>query len=325
MEDKVNRYRVLAIIKGLLALCLLGYIVYILEVRTIVHSLKEARLSFIFLALSLLPINIGLELLKWHTMQRKLSSTVTLAESLGAILSGYSLGILTPARMGEHVGRALFHKHPDRWQVTFLSFIDRMHNLTCYIGLGIPALLFFIKTRTIEQHELWYPILLSGAVVFGILLMLILSPRFAALLFTRTLPEKVRHHVLPVIASYSRRDALKLGGLSVLRYAVFTTQFFLLLLAFAPDIPLREAYAGIAAIYFTKSALPSMTFMDLGIREGAAIFFLGSLGIPRVAAFNASLMIFMFNLLLPALVGIPTLFHLHLPAAAREFFNRSAV
>jgi uncharacterized membrane protein YbhN (UPF0104 family) len=58
-------------------------------------------------------------------------------------------------------------------------------------------------------------------------------------------------------------------------------------------------------VFFAKSAIPSFTLADLGIREGAAVYFMGALGIAAAAAFNAAFLLFCVNLVLPSLVCLP--------------------
>jgi hypothetical protein len=55
--------------------------------------------------------------------------------------------------------------------------------------------------------------------------------------------------------------------------------------------------------YYLKFLIPSLTFLDVGVREGAAILAFGWIGVPEAAALNASLMIFFINLALPAVLG----------------------
>jgi uncharacterized membrane protein YbhN (UPF0104 family) len=69
---------------------------------------------------------------------------------------------------------------------------------------------------------------------------------------------------------------------------------------------------GVALVFFAKSAIPQVTLGDLGVREGAAVFFLAAYGVGPAAALDASLALFGLNLLLPALVGAPFLLQLQL-------------
>ena len=89
-----------------------------------------------------------------------------------------------------------------------------------------------------------------------------------------------------------------------------------LLKAFAPGAGVVVAFWGVILTFYAKALIPPLTLMDLGIREGAAVFFLGMLGLPQAAALNAALLLMTINLLLPASFGIPFVFRLKLPSGA---------
>jgi uncharacterized membrane protein YbhN (UPF0104 family) len=79
-------------------------------------------------------------------------------------------------------------------------------------------------------------------------------------------------------------------------------QFFILLQGFT-EISFQQSLAGAAATFFVKSALP-ITIGDLGVREGVAIYIFSRLGVAPTFAFNASVVLFIINLVLPSLVGL---------------------
>jgi len=57
-------------------------------------------------------------------------------------------------------------------------------------------------------------------------------------------------------------------------------------------------------IMFVKTVIPPISLGELGIREGASVFFLTKFGELPSVAFNASIFLFLINILLPALVGL---------------------
>jgi uncharacterized membrane protein YbhN (UPF0104 family) len=57
-------------------------------------------------------------------------------------------------------------------------------------------------------------------------------------------------------------------------------------------------------VYFTKTLIPSITLGEIGIREGAAIYFFGLFGCNEAVAFNSSMLLFILNLLLPSIIGM---------------------
>jgi uncharacterized membrane protein YbhN (UPF0104 family) len=60
---------------------------------------------------------------------------------------------------------------------------------------------------------------------------------------------------------------------------------------------------------FTKILLP-ISLADLGIREGISLFYFSLFGTEKTAIFNASVLIFFLNILIPALIGSFFLFRL---------------
>jgi len=57
-------------------------------------------------------------------------------------------------------------------------------------------------------------------------------------------------------------------------------------------------------IMFIKTVIPPISLGELGIREGASVFFLTRFGELSSVAFNASIFLFVINILFPALAGL---------------------
>jgi len=56
-------------------------------------------------------------------------------------------------------------------------------------------------------------------------------------------------------------------------------------------------------VMFVKTIIPPVSMGELGIREGASVYFLTQMGEAASVGFNASIMLFIINLLIPALIG----------------------
>ena len=83
--------------------------------------------------------------------------------------------------------------------------------------------------------------------------------------------------------------------------SVIILQMFFLINCFA-KISLMHAFIGTSAMLFVKSLLP-ISIGDLGVREAGSIFFFSTYGISQAAALNASLMLFLINILIPSIIG----------------------
>jgi uncharacterized membrane protein YbhN (UPF0104 family) len=57
-------------------------------------------------------------------------------------------------------------------------------------------------------------------------------------------------------------------------------------------------------VMFAKTIIPPVSAGELGIREGASVFFMKSLGGTAAAGFNASIILFVFNIVIPSITGM---------------------
>ena len=91
--------------------------------------------------------------------------------------------------------------------------------------------------------------------------------------------------------------------ISFFRYLVFLTQFYLLLQVFGVNINIIPAFISIGLIFLTMSAIPTVTLAEIGIRGSVAIYFLGMFSDEIVGIVSTSIMLWIINLAIPALVG----------------------
>ena len=84
---------------------------------------------------------------------------------------------------------------------------------------------------------------------------------------------------------------------------VFTSQYALLLVWLFPDISWLTALQLPALVFAAKTFIPSFAFAELGIRESLAVAVAVLLGVAGQIAFEATLVLFVLNVLIPALVG----------------------
>ncbi|MDX1439502.1 MAG: lysylphosphatidylglycerol synthase transmembrane domain-containing protein, partial [Rubricoccaceae bacterium] len=282
----------LYILKLALTLATLVAMVYFVEWQPIIDAVRHANLGWVVLALALLPANVTLDAYRWHRLVHRLDPDVRYRTSLAAVMSGYPLGLLTPGRVGDYVGRALYLRSISATTSVTLTFVERMFTLVCCLIFGLAALPYFLITRVEVTSLAWISVLTLALFGAAILLVLLLNPSLSRSLLSTAVPFKRVQEGLAILKQFSRRDTTTLFGLSALRYLIFSTQFVVLVHAFAPDAGWLITYTGVVLVFFAKSAIPSITLGDLGIRESAAVFFLGSLGIFEAAAFDASLAIF---------------------------------
>jgi uncharacterized membrane protein YbhN (UPF0104 family) len=298
-----------------LAAAALAGLAHVVEAEALARAARAAHAGWALAALALLPLNVGLEGYRFHRLVRAAGGAVGFGETLAAVVGAYPLGLLTPGRVGDYAGRALYLRALPPATTAALTFAERTATLWACLAAGAAALPLWLARPATAAGWTWaWAGALAAAAALGALL---LHPRTARRLLGAALPFRRLRPALDALGAVPPREARVLLALSALRYVVFATQFVLLVRAFAPGAAWGAAgwgaaAAGVALVFFAKSAVPAVTLGDLGVREGAAVYFLGALGVAPAAAFNASLGLFAINLLLPALAGLPLVARLRL-------------
>lgn len=290
----------ISVLKAVLTAGVLLWLIRALEVDRLLETLRHANLGPLVIAAALLPVNILLQVWKWRELLRLLDRRCTWSQSWFSLIAGYPLGLVTPGRWGE-LGRAFFLKEFDKLQVVQLAAVDKIYNLLCVILAGGAAFYYFHVNNSLRlPNDNMARALLILVPALGLVTMTRLGWR--SLLRLLSVFSKNRVRSASHLDSVGRRPVTLVWCLSMMFVATYCLQFVIVLGAFS-ELPTLAGLAGAAATFLAKSALP-IAIGDLGIREGAAVFFFNKLGVAPQAAFSASLILFAINLGLPSLAGL---------------------
>jgi len=227
---------------------------------------------------------------KWHRLLAAAGNGY-IRQSLRSLFGGFALGLITPGRLGE-LGRCAFVRKEERAQVAVLTVFDRLLDFWALLT-AMGASLFFLAPRP--------------AAVFGVAVWLALLP------VVMGFPALVSH--LSKLARNSRRfrgHFMEAGGMPMVetpRFALMAVgamwaelaSFFFLLRAFFPT----EFSTTLATYpYIVLAGDLPVSFSGVGVREGAAALLLSPYAVPTTAAVDASLLWFVFGMLLPAALGV---------------------
>lgn len=293
-------------VRLIVGLLLLAVILAFVDIGAVTETVKEANFLCIVAALALLPVNLLLESVKWRLLLSTTVRTISTGESIGSVLAGYALGFITPARLGDYAGRVLYLGNDRRGETLVMTMLDRLYSVWIYMLVGTIVLGFQLRSPLPGPPGAWRLTFVVGAALSLIVSVFVLRPSSVHAV-GKSLPRwrpvrGLRRHFLHA-GSVRMETAGRLLILSALRYGVICTQFVFLVLAFAPESPVLPVYAGVTLVFFAKTIIPSVSLFDLGIRESAAILFLGLYGVAPAAGLSASLLLFAVNLTLPALIG----------------------
>ena len=303
--------------KAVLAAVAVAGLVRLVHPADVRAAWAAADVRWLGAALLLLPLNVGLEAVRWGRLVRHVAPAVRMRDAVAAVVGAYPLGLLTPGRVGDFVGRAAFLSGVSAGTSAALTFAERMATLLACLAAGALALVVN-PAAAIAPDGVWVGVGVWAVAASAVLGAAFASPVRTSRVLGRLVPIRAVREALATFERVPRSETAVLVALSCVRVAVFSTQFVLLVHAFAPGAAWSAVTAGVAVVYLLKSAVPQLTLGDLGVREGVAVVVLAGAGVPAAAALNASLAVFVINLLLPAAAGVPLLSRLRVPRAAAD-------
>ncbi len=263
------------------------------------------RFIFILLVQLLLSfINLSIETKKWQLL-----TSVLIKPPFGTaflqIIRGVQLGMLTPARTGEPVGKALLFNKGYRTQALLLSAAgSMMQNLVIILAGTISILILsyhgiidaaFVKS--IQQSILRYGFLLP---LVGLLILLGLY-RTLKLFLSHAVFRRISLH----IQIYKKMGWAVLTNaflLTIFRFLIFSCQLWLILHFFG--VIDSFLFILLVPLYFLIiTFIPSIALADLGIRSSMALFVFGLASSNTGAIITGVFIIWIFNLAIPSLLG----------------------
>jgi uncharacterized membrane protein YbhN (UPF0104 family) len=259
------------------------------------------------LAVLLMPLNWGIEGLKWKMLASKVEATSFLS-ALEGVLCGTTLGFVTPHGVGDYLGRILSMHSTDRSKALGAVFISRIAQLysTVYFGsISVFLLLFSWIPFSVAQKNL----LLLTLLVFHIALpaLLVFRQPIVKYLEKSNKLKPVAGYFL-IIKNYGIKDFGKVIALSALRYLVFLFQFVLILQFFRVKTDLFFQFVAVPFVFLIKSVIP--TIFDLGVREAAIVFVFNKEGVDLQMVLYSSVTVWLVNVVFPSALGLFLIFRL---------------
>ncbi|RLD64192.1 MAG: hypothetical protein DRJ01_01625 [Bacteroidetes bacterium] len=278
------------------------------ETNNIIEQFFKFDYSSLFLltlVLLLMFANWGIESAKWKILIKHLEK-ITFFTSLKAVLSGVTVSIFTPNRVGEFGGRIFVLKRRNRVPAIFATIVGNFSQLIITIVVGLISLiiLLIIFPEKIIKINFNSNLLIILLFIFSFLIIFIYLHLDKCLNFLIKLPyiKKIKKYI-DIISSYNKRELLKILLISFIRYFVFLTQFYLLLLVFNVNIGIIPAFISIGLVFLTMTGIPTITLAEIGIRGSVALFFFGMFSDEVVGIVSTSIVLWIINIAIPALIG----------------------
>lgn len=261
------------------------------------------------LVLLLMFCNWGLEARKWQKLVKPLED-ISFLRSFSAILSGVSLSINTPNRIGEYGGRILYLSNRNKLKAIAATIVGSFSQLIVTIIFGLIGMIYYINNFPLIKDDgyfapnFWEKILV-GVLIFICLLTILLYFRLQIIvaIFEKIPFLRKAKVFVQIILRYSTGDLESLLLLSAIRYLVFSAQYLILLDAFGLEFIWWQGLLLNSVIYLVMALVPTIAIAELGLRGKVSIYFMGLLSANTAAIVAATVGIWLINLVLPAVLG----------------------
>ncbi|PJA97755.1 MAG: hypothetical protein CO128_10845 [Ignavibacteriales bacterium CG_4_9_14_3_um_filter_30_11] len=304
----IKNKTILILLKLLIAFGLIWYLIYKLDHNELIKSLENANYYLIGLAFGLMFLNIYLQYRRWELTANKLLSESDKRKIFRSFIYGISAGAFTPARVGEYVGRALAFKDKPVLRLIGATFLDKFFLLIIVIFVGSIGSVIYLSVNYHISNIIIIPLFIVLLLFLLFFIIVLKNPRYwfdnIVLRFRNYRNVNSGIEKINSLNFNKTKYANDMLLISIMHFITILLQFSILVAAFSFKFNfLGYVWAG-SLVLFVNSVIPSVSFGDLGIREGAAVFFLLPFGITNVDAFNSSIFLFLINILLPAIIGL---------------------
>jgi len=241
-----------------------------------------------------MTLNWLAEAMKWKYVLNNLQQ-ISIFEAYKSVLAGVAFGIVTPNRIGELIGRLLFIDEDKKISASLLNIVCTTIQLIVTLFFGLLSLIFF--------KENWlYLIPFSSLLSILFLLLIILFSVFFLLIKIPNINSKIIEYTV-VFKNLSLRQTFFILFLSVLRYSIFSLQYFLVLRMLHIELSEFSCFVCIALNFFLITVIPTYALAEIGVRGTVAVAVFSVYGIPALPIASASLIVWIINLAIPALLG----------------------
>lgn len=274
-----------------------------LDSDAMLQALGESRtLLVIGLVSVLMLLNWGLESRKWRILVSDVER-ISRWRAFMATLAGTPIGLITPNRVGEFVGRVLFLAPEHRIAASFATAVGSIAQFVVTVVLGLLGLIALLFSA---EHDRMSPVASAWvglcALVAAVTVLLYFNPDLLRNAIARVPVIKRWERQAAVLERFGNRMLTRVLLISAGRYVVFSAQFALLLGALA-DIAVVDALIAIPAVFLVSTLIPTVMLTELGVRGSVAVAFFAVSASNEQGVFMASTVLWLINLGLPAMAG----------------------
>jgi hypothetical protein len=254
---------------------------------------------FLWICVTLMLVNVALEAKKWQILAGS-AMALGFRQALSSYLAGIAISIVTPNRLGEYPGRILYLKRKNTFRLISVSILGSFAQLLTIFIYGTAALIYY----NFVHPGFWEKVLLVGSAGMTVVLALCYW-RFESWLPVLSKVKWLQKYKIygQLMMRFNNKEQLTILGISILRFAVFTAQYLVLLRWMNVYVPATGGFFLSALFFWTIAVVPSIALAELGIRGKVGLYLFAHYSDNAIGILSATVGIWFINLIIPAILG----------------------
>lgn len=276
------------------------------EVSNITAAIGNAGFNSVFYILAvfaLMLVNWFLEAIKWKVATGHIQK-ISFKRAVAAVFAGISFSVIMPNRAGEFAGKIFLLDKTNRVKGFFASLVTGYSQLIITILTGNIALIYAYYFFYGQVYSVIPVFLILPSIALALLsaLCYFRLKWLAALLSLFKFFKKYSGDI-QTLKEYGPNKLVFFVAAGLLRYVVFSGQFYLLLHFFGSTATVTENLSAIMLTYYFMSVLPVFAVTELIVRGSVALFCFGFFMEGLTGIVTASTLLWIINIAIPALAG----------------------
>lgn len=269
-------------------------------------ELKGQHVAWLVLTLIFLPFNWATETLKWLHLIRH-NEAISFWHAFKAVLAGVTFSVFTPNRIGEFGGRIIFLKPENAMKGVFSTVVGSWAQQIVLVTFGYLGFSYFLTVLWSADKIVIAAVILLGfafiVLLFYMFLHLeIIVPIFKKIRFLYRFPALIKN--VNIIRDYTRRELAKTLFWALVRYSIYSLQYYWMLRFFGINVPILRGLSCIATIYLLQTSIPLPPVLGLVARGKIALEIWGLFGANPISILAATFTLWIINLIIPAFIGL---------------------
>jgi len=269
------------------------------------------KIHFLFLAIILTFFNWGFETLKFYLCIQRVEK-ISYWRAYKGILFGNAMNLILPASIGELTGRPMVLREENRVSGSgvayYVSIVQKVASpIVGLIFLFIAYQMHFLSMDKISilNFSVTIAVFIASISILDVLfwLLMFIFPSLMINLLAKVKSLRRTFEAIGDFIHYNIQTKAFLLLIGSFRFLIFVTQYWLLMFLFFNDFPHFEFYILCGVYFLAQFVIPSMGFLDVGIRANLVIFVFSLYTKNFVQLMAVNYLIWIINLLIPSMFG----------------------